>query len=324
MDKTLYFDFGTSDLASSAVVQGGYLSFLPPSNHYKCADDLQYSYFELEHVVLLEIRGTAPDLGIRLNLLNAHIGMWQLYQFLNHTEIFLPHSMLLTDNRGMTLASRATKVPLRMQAGKQWVLCIGYKQEIMPLLMEEYGNSLQDLHLHLSDENSFHYRDVDFAIGHRFREVFEQLQKMEYKPFSGRAELGIILSKLLSLYCQQFQPHSQSYLSIYHRALEYIREHAEEKITRQQIADALCISTRTLNRAFEGRPFKIAEYIQQVKLNKAREILFTETKSVDTVAGQLHYTDRYHFSKVFKKHLVHTPQQVKTLRVSYEKSQKKS
>ncbi|MGO4374436.1 helix-turn-helix transcriptional regulator, partial [Paenibacillus sp. MCAF20] len=43
-------------------------------------------------------------------------------------------------------------------------------------------------------------------------------------------------------------------------------------------------------------------YIYQLKMNRARELLYSRTFSIQQIAGLLGYPDPYSFSKAFKKY----------------------
>lgn len=317
MDKMNYFRFGDEHTFLSEKVSGGLLSFLPEEGHYVSTSGLKYIYWELEHMVLLEIRGTVSEVRQRLDLLHGDIGLWQVYQFINQVEIFLPFGIQLMDNRGMSIVSRKEHTPLLMDEGRQWLFCIGYKQTAIPLLLQEFGDKLPDLSRFFETEDELYYKDVDFSIGHRFRELFDALEKIEYRAFSFGAEISMLLSKLFELYCQQLQPNGQSYTSLYHKTLDYIRANADKRLNKKQIAEELCVSPSTLDRAFKDKPYKIGEYIQRMRLNKPKEMLFTEDKTVYRVAKDLHFPNRRYFEKTFKDYFVQTPASVQELGALY-------
>lgn len=74
----------------------------------------------------------------------------------------------------------------------------------------------------------------------------------------------------------------------------------ERKLTRQKIADALCVSVRTLYRAFEGKQVTISRAIQLARLHKAREWLRSGSDtSIEHLASELHFSDREHFIQCY-------------------------
>lgn len=90
-------------------------------------------------------------------------------------------------------------------------------------------------------------------------------------------------------------------IALYHKATAYIQQHyMERKLTRQQIADALFVSVRTLYRAFEGKQLTISRAIQLARLHKARELLRNKPEeSIEHVASELHFPDAQHFIECY-------------------------
>src|SRR5690606_13893727 len=90
-------------------------------------------------------------------------------------------------------------------------------------------------------------------------------------------------------------------IALYHKAVAYILEHCtERKLTRQQIADELCVSIRTLTRAFGEKNMTTSRAILLGRLHKAREWLRADKElSIDDAAARLHFADTERFIREY-------------------------
>lgn len=314
MDATRYVSFHGTKMSQVSASGSVYLSFLPDHNSYRLSDGLQYRFYELEDLVAFEVWGDLSEVGARLDLLPKEIGFWQLYQFVGTTCLFIPHNLEVSENRCLPLASRRDKVVTQLRSGKVRMLIVGYKRKRLPLLLEEYP-SLGRLGAFENDPALLDILLPDMSVNHRFRKVLRQISELIYRPFHTRYELGLQLGLLFTEMDGTLQKTdgagAYSQLSLYYEALDYIRHHAVENLTKEIVAQALRVSSRTLNRAFEGRPIKINDFIQRLRLNKARDLLDEGNMTVEEVAHELHYPNRRYFSQEFKKYFFDSPSSIK-------------
>ncbi|MFC3746958.1 response regulator [Paenibacillus sp. GCM10012306] len=99
-------------------------------------------------------------------------------------------------------------------------------------------------------------------------------------------------------------------------AMAFVKErYADDKLSLQHTAGALFVNPSYLSHVFKketGESF--VEYVTNVRLSKAMEILRKETSDeppkVATVAYQVGYNDPFYFSKCFKKKFGITPNKV--------------
>lgn len=288
---------------------GGYLDHLPATCHFVLGDKVQCSFVAFDEFVLIELRGDVAQQGFRLDLLTQHVGFWQIYQCLNQSEVYLPHSLLLTANRCFSFASQNPKIPVQLAAGRQWLFMIGYNKECLQGLLQEFvmlGGF--DVEGRLDQPVLW---EPDISINHSLRNILQHIQQLKFRPFRWKAELFMAICLLLEEYCQQLDYQAdqseRSRLILYHKALNYIRENLLNSINREMVAKGLGVSVRSLNRAFEGRPIKIGDYIQRLKLNEARDLLYEGDMSIEEVANLLNYPSRKYFSREFKKYFFQNP-----------------
>ena len=101
---------------------------------------------------------------------------------------------------------------------------------------------------------------------------------------------------------------------IVQQMLRYFNEHYQEKISLDQIAKNMYLSTFYLSKIFKS---EIGEspinYLIELRMEKARDLLLNEPQlSIQSIASNVGYEDVYHFSKLFKKHFGISPTKYRT------------
>ncbi len=310
MLQSNFFCFQQHAVPSTRTIEGGYLSFLPLNHHYCIGNNLEAIFMELEECVLLELKGAVDPAGFRVDPAMDEIGFWQLYQFMNTSQLYLPHSLPLTDNRCISFSTAAQKVPLLLNQGKQWTVLIGYKIDAVTDLLKEFP-MLASLAYRNESPKTNAYWEPDISVNHSLRDAWNRLSRPEYLSFRGKGELLLDICRLLEEYCRQLDrqadQNERSRLGLYHKALAYINDNVLDSINKEMVVKGLGVNARTLERAFEGRPVKIAEYIQRIKLNQAKNLLYEGEMTVDQVSNLLNYPNRKYFSREFKKYFFQTP-----------------
>ena len=87
------------------------------------------------------------------------------------------------------------------------------------------------------------------------------------------------------------------------RVQHHLHAHAAEEQSLTALAALVGMGERTLQRRFaKATGLRPTEYLQQVRISKAREVLERTNRSVDQIAWQVGYHDPAAFRKVFQKH----------------------
>lgn len=88
------------------------------------------------------------------------------------------------------------------------------------------------------------------------------------------------------------------------RIIQYLSQHYQEKISLDQIAQNMYLSTFYISKIFKSETGDTPiNYLINLRMEKARELLEDqEHLSIQDVAAAVGYEDAYHFSKLFKKH----------------------
>lgn len=134
---------------------------------------------------------------------------------------------------------------------------------------------------------------IQLASKTRSLAELEQIQK----NMLIRLTQGVADSKLL-----------QSYSPLIRNVLSYLSLHYTSDITLSELADIYQISSEHLSRTFKKEIGKnISEYIAQLRIQKAAELLKTSKLSIAEIAMLTGYPDSNYFVKVFRKYQNMTP-----------------
>lgn len=88
------------------------------------------------------------------------------------------------------------------------------------------------------------------------------------------------------------------------RIMDYMENHYQEKISLDQIAANMYLSSYYISKIFKSETGDTPiNFLISLRMKKAREMLDAEEKfSIQEVAAAVGYEDAYHFSKLFKKY----------------------
>ena len=104
----------------------------------------------------------------------------------------------------------------------------------------------------------------------------------------------------------------QRYSKTINAVKNYIYNHKYEKINHAELANAVNLSSSYLSVLFkEEVGIPVSEYIQQIKIEEAKNLLAYTDTPLSEISSLLHFTDQSHFTKVFKKLTGSTPKQFK-------------
>lgn len=95
-------------------------------------------------------------------------------------------------------------------------------------------------------------------------------------------------------------------------ALDYIEQNYAERISVTQLAHLLCLSADRLGHLFrDGVGQAPLQYINEIRLRKAMNLLKTEEYTVTEVAQAVGFFDYNHFGRLFRRRYGCTPNQVR-------------
>lgn len=88
----------------------------------------------------------------------------------------------------------------------------------------------------------------------------------------------------------------------------WLQDNYHRNILFPQVADRFGMSVRTLNRRFKKALNKSPlDYLQEIRINTARDLLKTSNLSINEIADKVGYQDTSYFTSLFKKNLSTTP-----------------
>lgn len=154
-------------------------------------------------------------------------------------------------------------------------------------------------------------------LGDVIRRVFEELQNQApgYKQMC-RAMVTQTLVYLCRNYVQQTLPEKDSIkrkkvLDRLNAVLCYIEAHYMEHITVSQLAGIACLSEDRFGHLFrEGVGVPPLQYINELRLRKAMNLLRTNDYTVTAVADAVGFRDYNHFGRLFRKRYGCTPSEI--------------
>ncbi|AOS97663.1 HTH-type transcriptional regulator CdhR [Microbulbifer aggregans] len=96
-------------------------------------------------------------------------------------------------------------------------------------------------------------------------------------------------------------------------AQTWLRQHCAEEVRLSEVAKQFEMSVRSFNRRFKLATGQTPlQYLQNVRVDMARELLQSSNLSVNEIAEKVGYQDMGHFTALFKKFLSTTPSEYRT------------
>lgn len=209
----------------------------------------------------------------------------------------------------------ASEMLLRNGNGK----VIQTKQGVNVVILYEYGGELiEHAELHRCCEEykelckNYFSCNVSCYIGdestiYDIASIYKKLLELEYKNHPN--------STLTRTYSQAVVPfddgiHLQMQHTVIRQVQEYIKEHLNEPITRQQLAGYVHLNPAYLSRLFKRKMGEsITDYILNVRMSFAKDLILSTDMSISDIAKKLGYFNFSYFSKMFRRVYQASPQQ---------------
>ena len=122
--------------------------------------------------------------------------------------------------------------------------------------------------------------------------------------------LGLLLASILIEYARPapqpsaFRRHAERLAP----ALAHIEAHLDAPLPRDALASLVCLSPSRFYTVFqEALGLSPSAYIQNLRMQRAQQLLLQTGLSIEEVAAQAGYPDSFHFSRLFKKRLGLSP-----------------
>jgi AraC-like DNA-binding protein len=152
-------------------------------------------------------------------------------------------------------------------------------------------------------------------IVHLYKEAFEAANREE--AYSQQLMAGIVnhlIGKMYSLERNiELMSRSQAHVNMINRARLRIRESLESNLTIQQVAQDMGVSYSNFRKLFkEHTGLSPATYQQDLRLQRAKELLTTTDMSIKEIAYRLNFESPDYFSAKFKAKTGRKPSDLRT------------
>lgn len=139
----------------------------------------------------------------------------------------------------------------------------------------------------------------------RITDIFKQLDRTYHEKEVGHAmKLSILCQELVHETCREFFFPKDRKINIKRldKALEFIEANYMHTIRIEALCDCVNLNESNMIKLFRNNLGRTpVEYINQLRVNKAKELLLHTDKCIKEVAWQTGFNDEFYFSRVFKK-----------------------
>lgn len=190
-----------------------------------------------------------------------------------------------------------------------------------PLTMEDEANQLLDQLISTNKMNAktlkYFYQDFLQMLYHTIEgsenimnELFHTQEELELYRYGMRSvdQMKKLIHHVATHYKTNSQPVDQEHLV--KQVVQYINEHLENEIHRDELADFVHLNADYLTRVFKKETgYTLKEYVILQKMQEAKSLLRTTTLPVSIIAAKVGYCNFSHFSYTYKKTMGITPQE---------------
>lgn len=177
------------------------------------------------------------------------------------------------------------------------------------VISDIYMPRMDGLSMAAALKSEFENMELTILTGYRDFELAQQAIKLGVARFvlkpSDMQELEEAISVMVNNLKKkgiEGEPESAANSFIVNKALEYMRENYQQKMTLKDVADNIYVSqwhlSKLLNR-HTGQSF--SELMNKIRIEEAKKLLKNPAYRVGDVADMVGFLDMAHFSRVFKK-----------------------
>jgi two-component system response regulator YesN len=116
--------------------------------------------------------------------------------------------------------------------------------------------------------------------------------------------------RIATVSCDYMNSHLKGVSAVTAKVCQYIDEHMEEELSREELAASVFLNPAYLSRLFKKETgLSISEYSLKVRMDKAMKLLAETNDKISYVAEQTGYSHFSFFAKMFKKYSGLSPQE---------------
>jgi AraC-like DNA-binding protein len=145
-------------------------------------------------------------------------------------------------------------------------------------------------------------------------EARNELDKMKNQALSGQASpvyYNSRISDFVISYLEDINRENRMVSSVTLKVedfIELVEQHPEKPVNVNEQAQLIGLSPRALENAFKARKgTTVIMYVQQKRLEKAKELIAGTNKTIAEISFEVGYTDHSYFSRIFKRATGQTP-----------------
>lgn len=158
------------------------------------------------------------------------------------------------------------------------------------------GIQINDVHV---QESSLF---ADSALGHQYIEFLVTRKDIVSFLASIKKEIDII-----------FEDTAKS-ADIIEMAKQYVYDHAEKRITLQEVAQKVCVSPGYLSALFKKKCNEnFVSFINHTKVQRACKLIKQDKYSMNEISLMLSFENAYYFSRVFRRYVGITPSEYRNI-----------
>ena len=149
---------------------------------------------------------------------------------------------------------------------------------------------------------------LDVSVSYTMSDIY--IRMLDYT--NSVEELINITHDMARDYCSKMRSEKQKVIISKHivMAIEYIREHIQENLTIETIAESLDLNSSYLSKLFKQEMnVSISQYIREEKIKIACRMLRYLNESSLDITNYLGFSSQSHFIQVFKKQTGFTPEE---------------
>ena len=168
----------------------------------------------------------------------------------------------------------------------------------------------------LSPQKPIYHVGFSDAIVRLYKQAYQSA--IEEAAYSQQLMAGIVNHLIGMMYSlernKQLMSRSQAHVDMINRARLRIRESLESSLTIQQVAEEMSVSYSNFRKLFkEYTGLSPATYQQDLRLQRAKELLSTTDMSIKEIAYRLNFESPDYFSAKFKIKTGHRPSELRSL-----------
>src|SRR5690606_27317324 len=217
--------------------------------------------------------------------------LWMSFQFLGKSIVNNGTIQRLGATEYTGFHNNGENTILQIDRGKTWLSLVGVRDPKLSALQAEYEKIARFLFTQTPTQ-----LDKAFLIGYKQKRVLEKIQQLRAGAYSLSAKIIYHVNQLIELFEEDLAAFedkaNNTEVALYYRALDYIKQHVLfRKIPRKEMADHLCVTEKTLTRAFSQKKTTIGQMIQIARLDQAREWIRKGDRPLKEIAADLYFEE---------------------------------